>query len=155
VTKSTCCFCRGPRFSFQHLYGSSQPLLSPVIRNLTDSSSSVGTRHTHVAHTYVHTYTYIHTYVHTYTQIHACMYTYIHTCIHACMYTYMHAYIHTHTHTYIHIHTYVHTYAQIHTCMYTYIHTYGQNANTNKKVFFKKQLEIPVIQNLESYITRK
>lgn len=44
--KSTCSFCTGPGFNFQHLHGSSQSSLPPVSGDLTLLLASTGTAHT-------------------------------------------------------------------------------------------------------------
>lgn len=36
--KTTCCSCRGPRFSSQHPHGGSKPSVTPVLQNLVPSS---------------------------------------------------------------------------------------------------------------------
>lgn len=48
------CSSRGPRFSSQHLHGSSQLSVTPDSRDLMSSLASVGSRHTRAAQTYMH-----------------------------------------------------------------------------------------------------
>lgn len=54
--KSTCCFCKGPDFNSQNVYGGSQVTVTPALENLMPSSGLPGTSLTcSYLHTDIHT----------------------------------------------------------------------------------------------------